>query len=493
MSANNLGYTQGQARRHFTTITNPTTGEVFKFLGRSDLCIRSTSTRTVKLESQDPGIEITCFSTSGTLTLQTAAGVAITTVASGEAVRLLSTAAGTWIFARLGASGDTVNASDVSYPDTDSHTGATNVNTALYYLATNLGPLSQTSTTYNNTDATGTLTAAAVYSGIINRTGETSAFTDTVPTAASLVAIAAAGGATINWLLYYRNTVAFTATLATDGTTTVTGGVVPPNSVGVFFVETDGASAASMTSIGNIPFNSAPLSAVTTANNTDGTLTIPAATITGGYINRTGETTAFTDTTDTAANIIAAMPSADIGDGFELTYKNTLAFTGTLVGGTGVNSGATVAVIPPLSTGRIHVKYTSAGVVTMTLLSTVPISQLPAWQFNTTSAASGLVAAGSVLAGAHEVFYQVTTDGAMAITTSSAADMFAAIPNCTIGYKYLLTIINRGDNTITLTGGTNVTIAENTIATLVAQTYAVELTSATAATWTKVRTGSTPT
>jgi hypothetical protein len=86
---------------------------------------------------------------------------------------------------------------------------------------------------------------------------------------------------------------------------------------------------------------------------TVGAGTLTAALLTGGILNRTGPTGAFTDTTDTAANIIAALVAnypystsaqnglssgvaVQAGLTFRLRYINTVAFAMTLSAGSGV-------------------------------------------------------------------------------------------------------------------------------------------------------------
>lgn len=71
-------------------------------------------------------------------------------------------------------------------------------------------------------------------------------------------------------------------------------------------------------------------------NTTAGNGTLTAAEMQAGNILRSGPTAAYTDTTDTATAILAQMPNAQIGVGYELTIVNTVAFACTLVGGTGV-------------------------------------------------------------------------------------------------------------------------------------------------------------
>lgn len=108
---------------------------------------------------------------------------------------------------------------------------------------------------------------------------------------------------------------------------------------------------------------------------------------------------------------------------------------------------------------------------------------LPAAKFTTTAAASPLTAAAGDLSGANLTVFQVTTAGAFALTTRTATEMFADIPNCTVGMSYLLRIVSQGDNTVTVTGGTGVTITGTaTVATKVTRDFVVTFTSATACT-----------
>src|SRR5438309_596389 len=85
---------------------------------------------------------------------------------------------------------------------------------------------------------------------------------------------------------------------------------------------------------------------------TVGAGTLTAALLLGGIINRTGPTAGYIDTTDTAANIIAALISqysyqaantglsggvaASVGLSTRLRFINTVAFANTTAAGTGV-------------------------------------------------------------------------------------------------------------------------------------------------------------
>jgi hypothetical protein len=79
--------------------------------------------------------------------------------------------------------------------------------------------------------------------------------------------------------------------------------------------------------------------------STVGSGTWTGAAIATGIINRTGPTGAYTDTTDSAANIVAALKgnnnAVDIvpGTSFRMILRNTVAFALTWAAGTGVVSG----------------------------------------------------------------------------------------------------------------------------------------------------------
>lgn len=101
---------------------------------------------------------------------------------------------------------------------------------------------------------------------------------------------------------------------------------------------------------------------VITSISTAGNGTLTAAGIVGKIISRSGPTSAFTDTTDTAAAIIAALPTGiTIGTsdfGFELI--NTTAFQQTLAAGTNVSFSGLATPLPPNSTANFLVTIPSA-------------------------------------------------------------------------------------------------------------------------------------
>lgn len=111
-------------------------------------------------------------------------------------------------------------------------------------------------------------------------------------------------------------------------------------------------------------------------------------------------------------------------------------------------------------------------------------------KYSTSSTATTVVPTAAVLTGARHVYWENTADGALGLTTPEAADMRTAIGAAGSVYSYLLTIVNRGNNTITITGGADVSVVgEATIATLVTRTYVVDMLSDGAITLTSVNKG----
>lgn len=107
----------------------------------------------------------------------------------------------------------------------------------------------------------------------------------------------------------------------------------------------------------------------TTANlTTAGNGLLTAALLLGGSINRSGATGDYTDTTDTAANIAAALQGMGAGASWRCTYVNTVAHIATIAAGTGVTLGGASAAIPASSAAELLITVGPGGAVTMTVL-----------------------------------------------------------------------------------------------------------------------------
>lgn len=117
-------------------------------------------------------------------------------------------------------------------------------------------------------------------------------------------------------------------------------------------------------------------------------------------------------------------------------------------------------------------------------------SELPTAKYNTSSTVTSEIPAAGKLTGARHVYYENTADGAKEITTRTATELFGDVSGAFVGMTFLLTIVNRGNNTVTLTGGDDVTVSgEATIATLVTRTYVCTFNSATTLTMVSVNKG----
>lgn len=114
---------------------------------------------------------------------------------------------------------------------------------------------------------------------------------------------------------------------------------------------------------------------------TAGAGTITAAMLASGILNRTGPGAGFTDTTDSAVNILAAIggnlnaPIVQAGTTWRFRYINTVAFAMTFAAGTGVVAGI----------GTLNVAASLTRDYLLTVLSTqVPVTL----QSNTTNASA---------------------------------------------------------------------------------------------------------
>lgn len=116
-------------------------------------------------------------------------------------------------------------------------------------------------------------------------------------------------------------------------------------------------------------FPTAGVNPKTTALTTVGAGTITAAGIVAGVTLRSGSTSAFTDTTDTAAAIIAAASGSVIGSSWSYIYVNNTVALATLAAGSGVTLTGAVPV-PPNSSATFLATYTGAGAVSLVLVDT---------------------------------------------------------------------------------------------------------------------------
>lgn len=258
--------------------------------------------------------------------------------------------------------------------------------------------------------------------------------------------------------------------------------VTPDNGTGVVTVEAEGSTGQYVAN---------------TAISTVGAGTLTAAAIVGGLITRSGSTAAFTDTTDTAAAIVAAIETAggvpEAGMSFYLKIINTTAFLDTLAGGSNVTL-AGISAIPGISTLTALVTLTSLTAVSIRGVEVANNAPLPSAKFTTAALTAGTIPAASIV-GAEVCYWQNTGATPGAQTFPTAATLYAAIPGAYVGLTTVFRVINTGAGTLTLTadGGATVTLAGTaTVAQNVTRDYAITFTSATAATVQSIGSGVSP-
>jgi hypothetical protein len=149
--------------------------------------------------------------------------------------------------------------------------------------------------------------------------------------AASIDAVAATNFSGTN----YNSQLNFN-TAAANGTTPITVMTVSTSAVVISASE---KVASSITAAGQIY---GAIAVNTNAGLVGSTLT--AGQLVGGVIMRSGPTAAYTDTTDSAANIVAAIPNPQVGTAFRLRIVNTVAFADTIAAGAGVTLSGTTAI-----------------------------------------------------------------------------------------------------------------------------------------------------
>ena len=324
----------------------------------------------------------------------------------------------------------------------------------------------------------GTLTAAALAGDVITRSGSTAAYTDTTDTAANIVAAVPNASIGQSWEVTIKNTVAFAQTLAGGTSVTLSGQtVIPPNSAGRFLLTYNGTGTVTMQGLMVVPLTTNALD-VATPLTTVGAGTITGAGIAGGVTTRSGPTSAFTDTSDTAANIIAGAPNANIGQSWEWTYRNSTNFLGTLAGGTGVTF-SNIAAVAANSWARFLVTYTAAATVTIAGIAEGPNASYPDAQYSTAALQSTVLLAAN-MAGAKVVCFENTGTTPGNLQSDTAANIVAAIPNAQLGMSYLLKVRNSSGsaNTATITTNTGITLhGTMTIAQNVTRDFLVQLTS----------------
>lgn len=208
-------------------------------------------------------------------------------------------------------------------------------------------------------------------------------------------------------------------------------------------------------------------SLITTPITTVGNGVLTGAGLVGGQIVRTGPVGNYTDTTDTAGGIIAALPGVIVGGTFIIRIKNATAFTETLAAGTGVTLPPTL-LIPAFSVGMYYATVNSATAVTLTHMGTLPIATGSSLTVPTITALS-TVGAGTITAAGFNSGYTSRTGSQSGTpftdTTDIAANIIAgnaAVIN-KIGAAFAYVYANNTNAPATITGGTGVTVSVITV------------------------------
>lgn len=190
--------------------------------------------------------------------------------------------------------------------------------------------------------------------------------------------------------------------------------------------------------------------------------------------------------TDAASSTLTTLVSGQTA----LLISTTSSWGSSTVFGAGADDfTAMVEALVAENAATLGATYNSAS----TLVGFQQQVLLPEGKFTTSATTSTVTPAGADFSGARHVVWDNTANGALALTTPTAAAMYTAHINggpSAVGHTYYLYIVNRGDNTITITGGSNVTVTgTNTVATKISRCYLVTLTSATALTMRSVNRG----
>lgn len=206
---------------------------------------------------------------------------------------------------------------------------------------------------------------------------------------------------------------------------------------------------------------------VNTAISTVGAGTLTAAGLVGGLITRTGPVADYTDTTATAAAIIAALPGYVLNETFMVRIKNATAFTQTIAAGVGVTPPVAL-VIPPWSMGNYYMQVTSPTAVTLFHINTLAITTGKSLT-ETSTTALATVGAGTILApgfnGGIVVRSGAQSSTAFTDTTDTAANIIAGLANINnkIGTSFFFVYQNTTNSPATITGGVGMTVSGVTV------------------------------
>lgn len=202
---------------------------------------------------------------------------------------------------------------------------------------------------------------------------------------------------------------------------------------------------------------------INTAITTVGNGTLTAAGIIGGLITRTGPVVAFTDTTDTAVAMVAAVTTPFVGQTFFISIKNATPYLQTISPGTGVTLPPT-AIIGPFEIGNYYITFTSLTTVAFTHFGTTAIASSTS-TVTPLITALATVGAGTITAAGINGGLTARSGSQSATpftdTTDIAASIIAGNPGLVgkIGSSFLYYYANTTNALATISGGTGVTVS----------------------------------
>lgn len=197
---------------------------------------------------------------------------------------------------------------------------------------------------------------------------------------------------------------------------------------------------------------------INTAISTAGAGTLTAAGLVGGVITRTGPSAAFSDATDTAVAIVAALAAYVTGESQFVEIRNTTAFAQTITAGAGLTLTGS-AVIPANSVGVYLMTISSPTAVTLLNISVGALStSAPMITTALTTVGAGTITAAGI-AGGVTLRGGSQSGSAFTDTTDTGTATAAAYPNIRIGQSFQYIYKNNTDAVATVTGGVGVTVS----------------------------------
>lgn len=311
----------------------------------------------------------------------------------------------------------------------------------------------------------GTLTASALLGSQIVRTGPVANFSDATDTALAIIAAFPGGLVAGSNSILIKNATAFTQTItAGAGVTLPITIIIPPFSVGNYIIVPTSATAVSFTHIDTTPIaiGQGVTNPSQTSVSTAGAGTLSASSFATTIAARTGTSGAFTDITDTAANIIATCANiiGKIGSSFYYYYANNTIYNATITGGVGVTVSG-VSVIPGNTICEFLVTYTAANTLTMVGLG---VTQTVSTAVTIAGGSSGNTVLQASSAASGTLTLPAVTDTVVTQTTGNAFNT-NNITQTTVGKGFVQKLGTNGRaGTVTLNGASSVTISNTSVA-----------------------------